>query len=352
MYKILAINPGSTSTKIGLYEDEELLFTHSLDHSVEEIQSFKTINDQYNMRYQAILEVLKERNIDVKELSCIVGRGGPVAPLRSGAYRLDEVLVHKLKNDPMTEHASLLGGIIAYEMAEDLGVPSYIYDAVSTDELEDIARLSGIKEIERESLVHALNMRASGIKVAKEMGEDYEDMNLIIAHLGGGLSTSVHRKGRMIDIVSDDEGAFSPERSGRLPARALAKMCYKNDFDHVSKLLRGKGGLASYLETNDARKVEEMIQAGDEYAKEVYEAMAYQIAKGIGELAPVVDGKVDAIIITGGMAYSEMLMNWIRKRVEFIAPVIIVPGENELESLAMGGLRVLKGEETAHSFLR
>ena len=352
MYKILAINPGSTSTKIGLYEDEELLFSHSLDHSVEEIGKFKTINHQYNMRYKAILEVLKENNFDVRELSCIVGRGGPVAPLSSGAYILDEVLVDRLKNNPMTEHASLLGGIIAYEMAEDLSIPSYIYDAVSTDELEDIARLSGMKEIERESLVHTLNMRASGIKVAKEMGKRYEDMNLIIAHLGGGLSISVHKKGRMVDIISDDEGPFSPERSGVVPSRALAKMCYSHDFDTVSKLLKGKGGLASYLETNDAREVEKMIQAGDEYAKKVYEAMAYQIAKGIGELAPVVEGKVDAIIITGGMAYSEMLTNWIVKRVEFIAPVIIVPGENELESLAMGGLRVLKGEETAHSFLR
>lgn len=350
MYKILAINPGSTSTKIGLYEDENLLFSHSLDHSVKEIQEFKTINDQYNMRYQAILEVLKERNINIKELSCIVGRGGPVAPLNSGAYILDKGLVDKLMNDPMSQHASLLGGIIAYEMAEDLSISSYIYDAVSTDELEDIARLSGMKEIERRSLVHALNMRASGIKVAKEMGKRYEDMNLIIAHLGGGLSTSVHKKGRMVDIASDDEGAFSPERSGKVPCRALVRMCYSNDFDTMYKLLRGKGGLTSYLGTNDAREVECMIEEGDEYAKKVYEAMAYQIAKGIGELAPVVEGKVDAIIITGGMAYSKILMPWIIKRIEFIAPVIIVPGENELESLAMGGLRVLKGEETAHRF--
>lgn len=352
MYKILAINPGSTSTKIGLYEGENLLFSHSIDHSAGEIQQFKTINDQYNMRYQAILEVLKEKDFDVKELSCIVGRGGPVAPLSSGAYVLDEALVDKLRNDPMTDHASLLGGIIAYEMAGDLSIPSYIYDAVSTDELDDIARLSGMKEIERQSLVHTLNMRASGIKVAKEMGKNYEDMNFIIAHLGGGLSISVHRKGKMVDILSDDEGAFSPERSGVVPSRALAKMCYKHDFDHISKLLKGKGGLVSYLNTNDAREVEKMIQNGDEYAKKVYEAMAYQIAKGIGELAPVVEGKVDAIVITGGMAYSEMLMDWIVKRVEFIAPVKIVPGENELESLAMGGLRVLKGEETAHKFLR
>lgn len=351
MYNILAINPGSTSTKIGLYEDENLLFSHSLDHSVEEIQEFKTINDQYSMRYQAILGVLKEKNFDVKDLSCIVGRGGPVAPLSSGAYILDEVLVDKLKNDPMTDHASLLGGIIAYEMAENLSIPSYIYDAVSTDELEDIARFSGMKEITRESLVHTLNMRASGIKVAKEMGKNYEDLNLIIAHLGGGLSFSVHRKGKMVDIISDDERAFSPERSGGVPSRALAKICYNNDFDHVSKLLRGKGGLASYLETNDAREVEKMIEDGNEYAKDVYEAMAYQIAKGIGQLAPVVDGKVDSIIITGGMAYSEMLMNWIIKRVKFIAPVIIIPGENELESLAMGGLRVLRDEETAHNFI-
>ena len=352
MYKILAINPGSTSTKIGLYEDENLLFSHSLDHSVEEISQFKTINDQYNMRYQAILKVLEEKEFDVKQLNCIVGRGGPVAPLSSGAYILDPALVDKLRNDPMTDHASLLGGIIAYEMAQDLGIESYIYDAVSTDELDNIARFSGMKEIERQSLVHTLNMRASGIKVAKEMGRNYEDMNLIIAHLGGGLSTSVHRKGKMVDIISDDEGAFSPERSGVVPSRALAKMCYKYDFDHISKLLKGRGGLVSYLDTNDARQVEQMIQNGDQYAKAVYEAMAYQIAKGIGELAPVVNGQVDAIVITGGMAYSEMLMEWISQRVEFIAPVVVVPGENELESLAMGGLRVLKGEERAHKFLR
>lgn len=351
MYKVLAINPGSTSTKIGLYEDEKLVFSHSLDHSVKEIQEFKTINDQYNMRYQAILKVLEENNINIKELSCIVGRGGPVAPLSSGAYILDKVLVDKLKNDPMSRHASLLGGIIAYEMAEDLSIPSYIYDAVSTDEFEDIARLSGMKEIERKSLVHALNMRASGIKVAKEMGRKYEDMNLIIAHLGGGLSTSVHKQGKMVDIVSDDEGAFSPERSGRVPCRALTKMCYSNDYDTMYKLQRGKGGLISYLGTNDAREVEKMIEEGNEYAKEVYEAMAYQIAKGIGELATVVEGKVDVIIITGGMAYSKVLVPWIIKRVEFIAPVVIVPGENELESLAMGGLRVLKGQEEAHRFL-
>ena len=352
MYKILAINPGSTSTKIGLYGDEDLIFTHSLNHSVDEIQQFKKINDQYNMRYRGILQVLKEKNVDIKELNCIVGRGGPVAPLKSGGYILDEVLVDKMRNDPMMQHDSLLGGIIAYEMAKDLKIPSYIYDAVSTDELEDIARLSGIREIQRESLAHTLNMRGTGIKVAKNMGKSYEDLNLIIAHLGGGLSISLHKKGRMVDIVSDDEGSFSPERSGRLPARALAKICYEKDRETVNKLLKGRGGLVSYLKTNDAREVEKMIKEGDEYAKKVYEAMAYQISKGIGELATVVEGKVDAIIITGGMAYSKLLTSWIIKRVEFIGPVKIVPGENELESLAMGGLRILKGEEKPHIYLK
>lgn len=350
MNKILVINPGSTSTKIGLYEDEKLIFTHSLDHGVDEIQGFKTINDQYNMRYKAILRVLEEKEVNIEEIKSIVGRGGPVAPLSSGAYMLDENLVDKLRNNPMIQHASLLGGIIAYEMAKDLGIPSYIYDAVSTDEMHDIARLSGIKEIERKSLVHTLNMRAVGIKVGKELGKKYEDLNLIVAHLGGGLSISVHEKGKMVDVISDDEGAFSPERSGRLPARDLVKLSYENDIELVNKLISGKGGLVSYLGTNDAREVSKMIKKGDEYAEKVYKAMAYQIAKGIGELATVVKGKVDAIIITGGMAYSEMLTSWIKERVEFIAPVKIVPGENELESLAMGGLRILRGEEKVHKF--
>ena len=353
MYKILAINPGSTSTKIAGYEDENLLFTESISHSAEELEKYPTINDQFAMRYESIMDVLSEKNLDIKKVDCVVGRGGPVAPLQSGAYVLDEHLADKYMNNPMSQHASNLGGLIAYKISKEHNMPAYIYDAVSTDELDDIARISGLKEIERKSLVHTLNMKAAGLEFAKEENREYKDMNLIIAHLGGGLSISLHKKGRMVEIVSDDEGAFSPERSGGLPARSLIKMCYtdNNDYPTMYKHLRGKGGLVSYLGTNDAREVEKMIADGNEYAREIYEAMAYQISKGIGELAPVVDGQIDGVIITGGMAYSKMLTDWIVKRVSYLGKVKIIAGENELKSLAMGGLRVLKGIEKAHTFV-
>lgn len=350
MYKILAINPGSTSTKIAVYEDENIIFKRSIDHHAEEISKYATVNDQFNMRYELILKVLGEEKIKAEDLSCIVGRGGPAAPFESGAYILDEVLVDKLMNKPMNNHVSLLGGIIAYHMAKKINVPSYIYDAVSTDQFEDVARVSGVKEIIRQSAGHALNMRAAGIKVSKELGKKYEDLNLLIVHLGGGISVSIHKKGRMVDLISDDEGPFSPERSGGVPCRTLVDMCYKHNRDYMQKLLRGKGGLVSYLGTSDAREVERRIEAGDEYAEFIYEAMAYQIAKNIGALAPVVDGKVDALIITGGLAFSELLMSMIIKKVEFIAQVIVIPGENELESLAHGALRVLRGEEEVHVY--
>lgn len=350
MYKILAINPGSTSTKIAGYQGEELLFTETITHPTEELEKYKTINDQFTMRYDSIMKILEEKNLNIKNVDCVVGRGGPVAPLRSGAYVLDEKLSDRLMNNPMTDHASNLGGLIAYEISKEHNIPAYIYDAVSTDELDSIARFSGLKEITRSSLVHTLNMKAAGLEFAKEEGRNYKDLNLIIAHLGGGLSISVHKKGKMVDIVSDDEGPFSPERSGVLPSRALMKMCYSTDYDTMYKKLKGKGGLVSYLGTNDARQVEAMIGSGDTYAREVYQAMAYQIAKGIGELAPVVYGDVDGVIITGGMAYSEMLTSWIVERVAYLGKVKIIPGENELKSLAMGGLRVLKGEEKANIF--
>lgn len=350
MYEILAINPGSTSTKIAVYKDEQLLLNNSLEHSSQELSKYSTINDQYEMRYKAIIDILKEKNIDLKSLNIIVGRGGPVAPLKSGAYIMDSVLADKLMNDPMIQHASNLGGLIAYEMGKVLGIDALIYDAVSTDELQYIARISGAKEIERRSLVHTLNMRASAIKVAEKIKKDYDKANLIVAHLGGGLTLSIHSKGKMVDVVADDEGAFSPERSGVLPSGVLVDFCYENDEDITNKILRGKGGLVSYLDTNDAREVEKRIDEGDEYARLIYEALAYQVSKSIGELATVVEGKVDSIIITGGMANSKLLTGWIEKRVEFIAPVIIIPGENELQSLAMGGLRVLKGEEKVKRF--
>ena len=345
--KILAINPGSTSTKIALYDNEKEIFQQNLEHTNEDLAPYQEIADQYHMRKEAITNVLDRKGVRLKELKAVVGRGGILPPVKSGAYRVNATMVDRLKNRPLAEHASNLGGLIAYEMAESLGIPAYIYDSVAVDEFEPIARISGLAEIQRKSLSHALNMRAAAIQSAKNAGQNYHQMNFIVAHLGGGITVSVHKKGRMVDIVSDDEGPFSPERSGRVPCMELAKLCYREDQNVIMKKIRGKGGLTSYLNTNSALEVEKMIGQGDEEAALIYEAMAYQIAKGIGELATVVEGKVDKIIITGGIAYSEMMTGWIRKRVEFIAPVEIIAGENELKSLAMGALRVLKGEETA-----
>lgn len=350
--KILAINPGSTSTKIALYEDENEIFTTTLEHPIEEIEKYDNTQDQFEMRKDVVLSFLKGKNFDVKELSAVVGRGGMLPFVKSGAYIVNKLMLDTLKNRPVMEHASNLGAPIAYEIAKAAGVTAYIYDSVRTDELNDIARISGMPDISRTSTCHVLNTRAMAMKLAKKYGKKYEDMNFVVAHLGGGVSLNVHEKGKIVDIVSDDEGPFSPERAGRVPCRELIELCYSGKFDKntMRKKLRGNGGLKAYLGTMDAREVEKMIKNGDEKARIVYETMAYQVAKSIGELATVVEGKVDAIILTGGIAYSEMMTSWIKKRVEFIAPVEIMPGENEMESLAYGILRVLRGEEKAKEY--
>lgn len=351
-YKILAINPGSTSTKLALYEDEKKILSETLDHPVEEIEKYERVQDQFEMRKEAVLTFLKDNNFDVKELSAVVGRGGILPPVESGAYVVNEVMVDRLKNNPVLEHASNLGALIAYEIARPLNILACIYDSVAVDEMSAIARISGMPDIPRVSFSHALNSRAMAMKVAKKYEKEYKDMNFIVAHLGGGISVSVHKKGKMVDIISDDEGPFSPERAGRVPCKKLIDLCYSGKFDKrtMHKKLRGKGGISAYLNTLDAREVEKMIKDGNKEAELVYEAMAYQIAKGIGDLATVVEGDVDAIVITGGIAYSDMMTSWIKKRVKFIAPVEIIPGENELESLALGALRVLKGEEAARNY--
>ena len=349
-YKILAINPGSTSTKIAIYNNETELYKTNITHSNEEIEKYPNIPDQYEMRYKSIMGFLEENAFDVKEFSAIVGRGGLLPPVKSGAYRVNQSMVDRLKNNPIVHHASNLGAMISFEIAKAIGVDAYIYDSVAVDELNAIARISGLAEIQRKSLVHALNMRAVAINVAKDKNLDYEKTTAIVAHIGGGISLSVHKDGKMIDIVSDDEGPFSPERSGRLPGKDLVALCYKNDAKVMKKKLRGKGGIVSHLGTNNALEVEDMIKSGDAKAELVYHAMAYQIAKSIGELATVVQGKVDHIILTGGISYSKMITNWITENVSFIAPVIVSAGENELESLALGTLRVLKGEEVAREY--
>ena len=304
------------------------------------------------MRIEVVLSFLKENGYNVNELSAVVGRGGMVPSVKAGAYKVNTTMVTRLRNHRVFEHASNLGALIAYEIANSIGVSAYIYDSVRVDEMLDIARVSGMPDITRTSTCHALNSRAMAMKVAEKYGKKYGDMNFVVAHLGGGVSISVHEKGKIVDVIADDEGPFSPERAGRVPCQALIDLCYCGKYDRktMNKKQKGNGGIKAYLSTVDAREVEKMINNGDENAKLIYESMAYQISKGIGELSTVVEGKVDAIVITGGIAYSNMMTSWIKKRVESIAPVEIMPGENEMESLALGALRVLRKEETAREY--
>ncbi|WP_461205080.1 butyrate kinase [Clostridium sp. DL1XJH146] len=350
--KILAINPGSTSTKLALYEDEKELFCETLDHSVEELRKFDRVQDQFNMRKEAVLTLLSEKGFKVEELAAAVGRGGMLPPVKSGAYIVNDAMVDRLTNNPVAEHASNLGALIAYEIAKPLGIEAYIYDSVAVDEMTDIARVSGLPEIPRISLSHVLNSRAMAMKVAKKYNKEYKEMNFVVAHLGGGISISAHRQGQMIDILSDDEGPFSPERAGRVPCIKLVDLCFSGKYDKrtLKKRIRGNGGIKAYLNTVDTREVQKMIEEGNKEAALVYEAMAYQVAKGIGDLSTVLKGKVDAIVLTGGIAYSDMITAWIKESVEFIAPVEIMAGENEMESLAFGALRVLLGKEEARTF--
>lgn len=351
--KVLAINPGSTSTKIALYEDEKELLVKTLDHPVEEIEKYEKIIDQFEMRKNVVISFLQENGYEVTILDAVVGRGGMLPPVKAGAYKVNELMVDRLRNRPLMEHASNLGAVIAYEIANVISKPAFIYDSVKVDELNPIARISGMPAIPRSSTSHVLNSRAMAIKLAKKYNKEFNEMNFVVAHMGGGVSLSVYEKGKLVDIISDDEGPFSPERSGRVHCRELINLCFSGKYDKktINKMLSGNGGLKGYLGTVDAREVQKMIEDGNEEAKLIFEAMAYQIAKGIGELSTVVKGKVDAIILTGGIAYSKMITNWITERVESIAPVEIMAGENEMESLALGTLRVLRGKEIAKDYV-
>ena len=301
------------------------------------------------MRKEEIEKILKENKIDLKSINAVVGRCGGLPPVKSGAYLINDEMIDRLVNRPTLDHASNLGAMISYSIANEIGVNSYIYDPVSVDESNKIAKVSGLKELDRVCLTHALNTRAMAIKYAKMHNKDYKNLNLIVAHLGGGISLNVHEKGRMVDFVTDEEGPFSPERAGKLPSKMLVDLCYsgKYTYEEMAKNIRGKGGIVSYLNTVNAKEVEERINNGDGYAKLIYDALALQVAKAIGELSTVVNGNVDAIIITGGIAYSKYMSESISNRVKFIAPVEIMPGENELEALAFGVLRVMNGEEEA-----
>lgn len=353
-FKILVINPGSTSTKIAVYQDEQQIFKTDIDHSKEELASYQTMIDQLPFRKEIILQVLTDAGIELADFQAVSGRGGLLWPISGGTYAVNEEMIRDLTAGVQGQHASNLGGLIAERIVRQIGGLSFIVDPVIVDEMAPVARYSGIPEIERKSIFHALNQKAMARKVAKDLGKEYEDCNFIVAHLGGGISIGAHYRGRVIDVNNalDGEGPFSPNRSGGLPVGDLVKMCYSNTHtqEEILKKIMGEGGLVAYLGTTDLRKVEEWIETGDEDAYLIFRAMAYQTAKDIGSMATVLKGRVDAIILTGGMAYSERLPKLISERVAFIAPVKICPGESELEALAFGALRVLRGDEKAKEY--
>ncbi|EKQ55584.1 MULTISPECIES: butyrate kinase [unclassified Clostridium] len=353
-YKLLIINPGSTSTKISVYEDEKEIFGETLRHSSEEISKYKHISDQQNFRTEVILKMLEDNKIDIKGVDAVVGRGGLLKPIISGTYKVNDNMLKDLKESVNGEHASNLGAIIANEIAGSIDKPAFIVDPVVVDEMEEIARLSGIPELPRKSIFHALNQKAVAKKYAKESGLNYEDVNVIVAHMGGGVSVGAHKKGKIIDVNNalDGEGPFSPERSGNVPSGDLARMCFSGKYtlEEILKKITGKGGFVAYLNTNDARVVENAALEGDPKAKLVHDAMGYQVAKDIGAAATVLSGKVDAIILTGGMAYGKPIVNLISERVSFIAPITVYPGEDEMLALAQGVIRVLNGEEEVKEY--
>ena len=352
--KSLIINPGSTSTKIGVFEDETLLFEETLRHSTEEIGQYATIFDQKDFRKQIILDLLKEKDFDIRSLQVIVGRGGMLKPIPGGTYAVSDDLLHDLKIGKQGQHASNLGGILAREIGDEIGVPSYIVDPVVVDELMPIARYSGVPELPRTSVFHALNQKAVAKRYAKEKGVSYESLNLIVVHMGGGVSVGAHEKGRVIDVFNalDGDGAFSPERAGAVPSGALIRMCFSGEYTEkeVYKKIVGGGGFNAYLGTNDMRDVAKMIDEGDTHADEVREAFILQVCKNIGSMSCVLKGKVDAIIVTGGIAYNKAVVDKMEERAGFIAPFTVYPGEDELLALAQGALRVLNGEEKAMEY--
>ena len=348
-YKILIINPGSTSTKIGVFEDENLLFEETLRHTTEELAGFNLIVEQKDFRKKVILDILAEKNFDIKTLDVCVGRGGMLKPIPGGTYPVSDELLEDLKIGKQGQHASNLGGILAREIGDELGIPSYIVDPVVVDELMPSSRLSGVPELPRRSVFHALNQKAVAKRYAKEHGKKYEDLNLIVVHMGGGVSVGAHLNGRNVDVNNalDGEGAFSPERAGGVPSGDLVKMCFSGKYtqQEVTKKLVGNGGFNAYIGSNDARDLEKLVQEGDEHAKLVQDAFHQQVAKDIGAMSTVLCGKVDQIILTGGIAYSKHTCAELEKRAGFIAPFTVYPGEDELLALAQGALRVMNGEE-------
>ena len=351
--RILVINPGSTSTKVGLYDDEQLIFSESIHHSPEELTRFASLMDQKDFRKDEVLKILKDHNIKLSSLDAVVGRGGVLKPIEAGTYKVNDVMINDLTH-ARVEHASNLGAIIAREIAKPLNIPAFIADPVSVDEFEDIARISGLKEIKRLSLLHTLNIRANAYRYAREHNKKFSELNLVVAHLGGGISVVPIKNGRIVDVNNANEGGpFSPERAGGLPSINIVEMSFSEKYTlkELKKLLTKRGGMVSYLDTNDMKEVVSKVKSGDKYAKLIFDAMCYQISKEIAAMATVLKGNVEAIILTGGVSYNKELTDEIEKRVGWIASVLVYPGEKELEALAFAVLRVFKGEEKSKEYV-
>ncbi len=348
-YKILVINPGSTSTKIAVFENDKAIYSKNIKHKAEELAPYPKLIDQYPFRKEIILKELREANINISSMHAVIGRGGLIKPIPSGVYEVNKDMLEDLKIGRLGQHASNLGGILADDIVRLIpNAKAFIADPVVVDELEDIARFSGHPKFERISIFHALNQKAIARMHAQAVGKNYEELNLVIAHLGGGISVGAHKHGKVIDVNNalDGEGPFSPERAGTLPVKALAELCFSGEYtlDEVKKMITGKGGFVAYLGTNDAYEVEQKIKNGDTFAAQVHDAMAYQVGKCIAEMSAVLHGNVDAILLTGGIAYDKDFVDYVKQMVSFIAPVVIYPGEDEMKALAENALMVLRGE--------
>ena len=353
-FKVLVINPGSTSTKIAVYEEDKPIFKETLRHSTEEMASFKFLTDQYDFRKKAVEDALSKAGISIMDLNAVVGRGGLLKPIPSGTYGVNQAMLDYIKAGAGGDHASNLGCLIADYIARSAGVKAYIVDPIVVDELNLLARYSGLPEIKRVSIFHALNQKAVARRAARDMGKKYEELNLIIVHLGSGISIGIHEKGKVVDVNNalTGDGPFAPERAGGLPTGDLVKMCFSGKYTQaeIMKKLAGQGGCVSHLNTNDGREIERLVEEGDPKARLIVEAMAYQNAKTIGEMATVVNGQVDAIVLTGSFAYFKRFVDWITERVSWIAKVLVYPGEDEMVALAKAGMRILKGEEQAREY--
>ncbi len=352
---ILAINPGSTSTKVAVFDKDKEVFLKNIKHTAEALKPYKEITDQYEFRKRIILDELEAAGVEPEAIGAIVGRGGLIKPIKSGVYNVNQKMLDDLKVGILGQHASNLGGLIAADIAKSLPkAKAYIADPVVVDEMEPVARIAGHPSFERISIFHALNQKAIARTHAKQQNQEYENLNLIVAHMGGGISVGAHKKGKVIDTNNalDGDGPFSPERSGSLRSGQIVKLCFSGKYsqNEMKQMLKGEGGLMAYLHTNDAYEVEKKAEAGDKEADLIQDAMAYQVAKEIAALSAVLEGDIDAILLTGGIAHGKAVVGGIKKRTKHLGPVFVYPGEDEMKALAMNGLRIMKGETQAMDY--